>query len=72
MARISPPDLSAAAWRKSSYSNQEGGNCVEVADGFRAVVPVRDSKIPHGPALCFEAASWAAFIGELKAGHHRP
>ncbi|WP_373464540.1 DUF397 domain-containing protein [Streptomyces sp. V4I2] len=52
--------------------NQAGGDCVEVADGFRtAVVPVRDSKVPHGPALCFEAASWAAFIGELKAGRHR-
>ncbi len=64
--------LNSTAWRKSSYSNQEGGDCVEVADGFRAVVPVRDSKAPHGPALCFEAASWAAFIGELKAGGHRP
>ncbi|MFJ8489198.1 DUF397 domain-containing protein [Streptomyces sp. NPDC094038] len=31
----------------------------------------RDSKVPHGPALCFEAASWTAFIGELKAGDHR-
>jgi hypothetical protein len=45
---------------------------VEVADGFQeAAVPVRDSKVPHGPALCFEAASWAAFIGGLKAGGHR-
>ncbi|MFF7521055.1 DUF397 domain-containing protein [Streptomyces pseudovenezuelae] len=43
-----------------------------MADGFReAVVPVRDSKVPHGPVLCFEAVSWAAFIGELKAGDHR-
>ncbi|MFF8880595.1 DUF397 domain-containing protein [Streptomyces flaveolus] len=53
-------------WRKSSYSNQEGGDCVEVADGFPGAVPVRDSKAPHGPALCFETVSWAAFIGELK------
>ncbi|MFI5567677.1 DUF397 domain-containing protein [Streptomyces sp. NPDC051740] len=45
---------------------------MEVADGFPAVVPVRDSKTPHGPALCFEAASWAAFTGGLKAEHHRP
>ncbi|WP_244187732.1 DUF397 domain-containing protein [Streptomyces regalis] len=43
-----------------------------MADGLQeAVVPVRDSKVPYGPALCFEAASWAAFIGELKAGGHR-
>ncbi|MER8001965.1 DUF397 domain-containing protein [Streptomyces sp. NPDC095613] len=45
---------------------------MEVADGLQAVVPVRDSKAPHGPALCFEAAAWAVFIGELKAGHRRP
>ena len=25
------PDLSRAAWRKSSYSNGSGGSCVEVA-----------------------------------------
>ncbi|MFF7792970.1 DUF397 domain-containing protein [Streptomyces sp. NPDC007991] len=75
MERRSRPDLNGAVWRKSSYSNQEGGDCVEVADGFWATIPVRDSKVPAGPALCFEAASWAAFIGELgelKAGHHRP
>ncbi|MEU6007277.1 DUF397 domain-containing protein [Streptomyces sp. NPDC047453] len=63
--------MNGAAWRKSSYSNQEGGNCVEVAEGFPGVVPVRDSKVPHGLALTFEAGSWAAFIGQLKAGRHR-
>ncbi|MEU2054093.1 DUF397 domain-containing protein [Streptomyces bungoensis] len=46
---------------------------MEVADEFRGVVvPVRDSKVPHGPALCFDAVSWGAFIGELKSGHHHP
>ncbi|MFF8231556.1 DUF397 domain-containing protein [Streptomyces caelestis] len=45
---------------------------MEVADGFPAVVPVRDSKVPAGPALCFEGASWDAFIGELKARRDRP
>ncbi|GAA2539136.1 MULTISPECIES: DUF397 domain-containing protein [Streptomyces] len=45
---------------------------MEVADGFPGVVPVRDSKTPHGPALCFGTASWTAFIGELKAERHRP
>ncbi|AWE54681.1 DUF397 domain-containing protein [Streptomyces nigra] len=59
--------MNGAAWRKSSFSNQAGGDCVEVADGFGPIVPVRDSKATDGPALCFEAASWAAFIGALKA-----
>ncbi|MFJ3301934.1 DUF397 domain-containing protein [Streptomyces sp. NPDC086549] len=26
--------MSAATWRKSSYSNGDGGHCLEVAEGF--------------------------------------
>ncbi|MGA5354553.1 DUF397 domain-containing protein [Streptomyces thermodiastaticus] len=41
-----------------------------MADGFHgAVVPVRDSKVPHGPVLCFETSAWTAFIGGVKTGH---
>ncbi|MFI6146587.1 DUF397 domain-containing protein [Streptomyces sp. NPDC051109] len=60
-------DLSAATWRKSSYSNPDGGQCVEVSDDFAAVVPVRDSKIPHGPVLVFPAEQWASFVAALRA-----
>ena len=52
---------------------QSGGR--RLRGGGRRVpglVPVRDSKVAHGPALYVEATSWAAFIGELKAGRHRP
>ncbi|WP_307714860.1 DUF397 domain-containing protein [Streptomyces sp. V4I23] len=38
-----------------------------MADAIPGVVPVRDSKAPHGPSITFATASWAAFIGELKA-----
>ncbi|MFJ6810484.1 DUF397 domain-containing protein [Streptomyces anulatus] len=62
MQGASRPDLTAAAWRSSSYSNEEGGNCVQVADGFPGVVPVRDSKDPHGPALVLTGGAWTAFI----------
>ncbi|MFD8286117.1 DUF397 domain-containing protein [Streptomyces solisilvae] len=62
------PDLSVATWRKSSYSNNNGGNCVEVADNLPEVVPVRDSKYPDGPALIFAAGAWATFIASLKMG----
>ncbi|TRV73750.1 DUF397 domain-containing protein [Streptomyces sp. 130] len=27
-------DLTAATWRKSSYSNASGGDCLEVAEGY--------------------------------------
>jgi hypothetical protein len=55
-------DLSNARWRKSTYSNGEGGSCVEVAYDFPGVVPVRDSKNPTGPVLVIGAASWTAFV----------
>ncbi|WP_406476100.1 DUF397 domain-containing protein [Streptomyces platensis] len=61
-------DLSTARWRKSSYSNGEGGSCVEVADSF-SVVPVRDSKNPDGPALAFPAAGWTTFVDAVKNAH---
>ena len=59
-------ELSAATWRKSSYSNPDGGQCVEVCDGFADVFAVRDSKDPQGPALVFPTESWTAFVSVVK------
>lgn len=54
-------------WRKSSYSGNESGSCVEVLDGHpTAAVPVRDSKNPTGPALLIPAPAWTAFVDALK------
>ncbi|MCG6497431.1 DUF397 domain-containing protein [Kitasatospora sp. A2-31] len=61
-------ELVAAAWRKSSYSGGNGGNCIEVAPGFPGVVPVRDSKDPEGPALLFSATAWESFLTAVRAG----
>jgi hypothetical protein len=66
-ASVSASDLKGADWFKSSYSNG-GGNCVEVANGFRGVVPVRDSKDTHGPALVFSADGWSSFVSSVKGG----
>ncbi|MET8539999.1 DUF397 domain-containing protein [Kitasatospora sp. NPDC004799] len=56
-------------WRKSSYSGTNGGNCVEVAaELLPGVVPVRDSKDPHGPTLVFPAAAWEAFVTAVQEG----
>ncbi|WP_141965560.1 DUF397 domain-containing protein [Actinomadura hallensis] len=38
------------AWRKSTRSASNGGDCVEVA-AVSGVIAVRDSKDPHGPVL---------------------
>ncbi|WP_431885916.1 DUF397 domain-containing protein [Micromonospora wenchangensis] len=52
----------SARWRKSTRSNGQGGNCVEVADELSGVVMVRDSKDPGGPVLAFDPYSWRAFV----------
>ncbi|MFI2505459.1 DUF397 domain-containing protein [Streptomyces sp. NPDC018972] len=58
-------DLSSAQWRRSSYSNGTGGECVEVADNLPGLAPVRDSKNPQGPALLFAADAWNRFVASL-------
>ncbi|MFE0416289.1 DUF397 domain-containing protein [Streptomyces tendae] len=58
-------DLSAVSWRKSSYSNTSGGECVEVAPGL-PLVPVRDSKDPARGALLFAAPAWVAFLDGVR------
>ncbi|KOG38185.1 DUF397 domain-containing protein [Streptomyces resistomycificus] len=60
-------DLTSVRWCKSSYSNADGGSCVEVADGLAGLIPVRDSKVPGGPVLVVSADAWAAFVrGSVK------
>lgn len=58
--------LEYAAWRKSTFSSSNGGNCVEVARNLAGIVAVRDSKDPAGPALIFTPADWEAFTARLK------
>jgi len=60
------PELSSARWRRSSYSNSHGGECVEIADDFPGLVPVRDSKSPSGPTLVVQASAWGEFVSSLK------
>jgi hypothetical protein len=65
---MTSPDLSRAVWRKSAYSG--GSNCVEVAANLPAIVAVRDSKNPAGPALAFPQAVWGAFTSQVKRGRY--
>jgi hypothetical protein len=60
--------LGTAAWRKSSYSGGNGGNCVEVARGLPGVVAVRDSKDPAGPALVVSPARWHSLTRAIRGG----
>ena len=51
-------------WRKSSYSQDGGTDCVEVAFAEREAA-VRDSKNVAGPALALPPASWRHFVAVL-------
>ncbi len=56
----------AVTWRKSSYSGNNGGDCVEVGNAA-PLIAVRDSKDPDGARLAFGREAWQAFAETLKA-----
>jgi hypothetical protein len=56
---------SALTWFKSSYSSNDGPECVEVAiasASAHSTVHVRDSKDKQGARLAFGDASWTEFV----------
>ena len=60
-------DTISQGWRKSSYSGNGGGNCVEVGNGTGRVL-VRDTKDRAGDVLTVPADVWARFTSSLKLG----
>jgi hypothetical protein len=52
-----------ATWRKSSYSDANGGQCVEVATAVG--VMVRDTTDRGGFTLSVSADAWQAFTATL-------
>ncbi|MER5933720.1 DUF397 domain-containing protein [Streptomyces sp. NPDC002054] len=57
-------------WTKSTYSNPDGGNCLEWDRAHAAAVgvaPVRDSKRPNGPIIYVSANAWAGLVGFVQA-----
>lgn len=61
MTRETPDAPVDLAWFKSSYSSNEGGECVEVAHTPTSVF-VRDSKAPNGPRLTVTRNRWVALL----------
>ena len=59
-------NLTGATWRKSTYSNGTGGDCVEIADMPGGGHALRDSKNPDGPKLIFTPDEWRAFTERVK------
>ncbi|MEU8650788.1 DUF397 domain-containing protein [Streptomyces sp. NPDC048737] len=54
-------DSPGQEWIRSSYSTDEGPDCVEVATAPVHVL-VRDSKHPQGPRLTLAPTAWTAFL----------
>jgi Domain of unknown function (DUF397) len=71
-------DLTGAAWRTSTYSGGNGGQCVQVAaiparhDQTGRICAVRDSKNPRGTVLAFGHGQWHRFTAAVKAGTFGP
>ncbi len=53
------------AWRKTSYSSGNGGNCVEVGQATEAVA-VRDTTDRNGATLDVPAEAWRAFTARIR------
>ena len=52
-------------WRKSTYSDGNGGQCIELA-GDGGVILVRDTTNRDGGTLEFSASAWRAFTASVK------
>ncbi|MEV6399644.1 DUF397 domain-containing protein [Streptomyces sp. NPDC051907] len=65
-----PPPAPEPVWRKSSYSGNNGGECIECRTDLVSVgkVPVRDSKCTDGLVLTFSTAAFSDFVRATVAG----
>jgi hypothetical protein len=64
-------DLAAAVWTRSSYSDANGGECVEFSREFigtHEVIPIRDSKAPQGATLIVPITGWSTFVSAVRRG----
>jgi hypothetical protein len=52
-------------WRKSSRSNTQGGDCVELA-ALPSGIGIRDSKNPAGPILNVDRAQLGELVHRIK------
>ncbi|MGW8556838.1 DUF397 domain-containing protein [Streptomyces tubercidicus] len=59
----------APDWTSSSYSQSNGGECIQWAPEHAATTGeflVRDSKDPQGPSLAFSASGWVGLVAFAK------
>ncbi|WP_328829554.1 DUF397 domain-containing protein [Streptomyces sp. NBC_00252] len=59
-------------WVKSTYSDGQGGNCIEWAPSYamtHGVVPIRDSKTPSAPALMLSPEAFTALVAFARSAN---
>lgn len=59
------PNTDGTPFRRSSYSVNAHGSCIEVADRDLWIA-VRDSKNPTGPVLDVAAGGWSTFAAGIR------
>jgi hypothetical protein len=65
MNPVSAPDLTRAAWLKSSRSSGGGSNCIEVAQ-LPSRIAIRDSKDPLGATLIIAPTAFRELTSGIK------
>ncbi|MFD8059909.1 DUF397 domain-containing protein [Streptomyces cyaneofuscatus] len=65
MVRYGLPD---GTWVKSSYSPDNGGNCVEIQQTSDGLVALGDSKDRALGAHTFAPREWQAFVAAVRDG----
>lgn len=67
---LTPQQRRDVAWHISTYSPDNGGNCVEagpLADGTERVA-VRHSHRPDAEVIVYTRAEWEAFLSGVRNG----
>ncbi|MFE9613200.1 DUF397 domain-containing protein [Streptomyces sp. NPDC006012] len=62
-------DAQTGDWFTSSYSDNQGGQCVEarrMGAGATGKMAVRDSKDPGGAVFEFDRTTWMNFLDTMK------
>ncbi len=59
-------DQKSSPWRKSSHSDHQGGNCVEIARS-NTTIAVRDSKNPNTSLLTFDRTTFRALTRKIRS-----
>lgn len=65
------PENDGPVWRKSRWTTETGGNCVEVLLSTGGAL-VRDSKGSKDVVLSFSRAAWGDFLAFVKSGDGTP